>query len=484
MSDSHSGHHLCCGRRELLKAAGLVTGAAILGSGRSSSAAEAAATRPSGKRMATIRGAFLYPPSKSLDEAGYWSWPGSTFDAEGRQREYMRQIRQMEKDLGLQIVIDDKPLDTADDVTAFINEVRQSGPDGLLLIPFKKGHWAHVVRIVDETHVPSVILATLGVLLVNHINQLRTRSGVYLISALDDLQAVRSGLKMIHTARSMKDARLINIYGSETKEAQEPQLGTLVRTIPHARFVDAFQQQESTDAVRELAAAYRKGAREIVEPSGEDILEAARACLALKRIVREEQADAIMMDCLPGLQKPRKHPPPCMGFMTLRDEGIPIGCQSDLNATLTLMLVQRLFDRPGFQQNAAVNTEQNLYFGAHCTSPSRMNGPDAPAEPYCLRSHAEAGWGCVPRVLFPPDQEVTMALYLAGDKPQMLVYSGRIVRCPDIPPAGGCRTNLEMTINELDDVCQVKGMHQVIFYGHRVSELRRFCQLYNIDVVT
>ena len=113
-----------------------------------------------------------------------------------------------------------------------------------------------------------------------------------------------------------------------------------------------------------------------------------------------------------------------------------------------------------------------------------MNGPDAPAEPYCLRSHAEAGWGCVPRVLFPPDQEVTMALYLAGDKPQMLVYSGRIVRCPDIPPAGGCRTNLEMTINELDDVCQVKGMHQVIFYGHRVSELRRFCQLYNIDVVT
>ena len=148
------------------------------------------------------------------------------------------------------------------------------------------------------------------------------------------------------------------------------------------------------------------------------------------------------------------------------------------------MLVQQLFDRPGFQQNASMETEKNHYFGAHCTSASKMNGANGPSEPYMLMSHTEAGWGCVPRVLFSPGQEVTMALYVSGETPQMLVYTGEVVGCPSIPPTGGCRSNIEMTINEVDDVCDVKGMHQIIFYGNYAKQLRAFCQLYGIDVVT
>jgi hypothetical protein len=34
------------------------------------------------------------------------------------------------------------------------------------------------------------------------------------------------------------------------------------------------------------------------------------------------------------------------------------------------------------------------------------------------------------------------------------------------------------------DVCDVKGMHQIIFYGHHARQLRAFCQLYGIPVVT
>ena len=67
-------------------------------------------------------------------------------------------------------------------------------------------------------------------------------------------------------------------------------------------------------------------------------------------IIEAEGADAIMMNCLPGLRKPHKHVPPCMGFMSLRDEGIPAGCQSDLNATLTMMLVQ---DRKSTRLNSS-----------------------------------------------------------------------------------------------------------------------------------
>jgi len=436
------------------------------------------------KKIATVRGAFVYPATESLRKVGYYSWPGSTFDAEGQHKKYMQHIKKMEENLGMRILMDDKPLDEQESVTQLISEVKQSKPDGLLLIPFKKGHWGHVKRIIDETGLPVVVLATLGVLLVNHINELHRKKGVYMISSLDDLDAVEYGMKMIRTARRMKDSLIVNIDGDEVKQTLVPVLGTEIRTIPRERFYEQFRQTQATQAVEKLAQAYFKNAKEVVEPSKADVLEAAKAYFALKRIVDAEQADAIMMNCLPGLMKPHKHVPPCMGFMSLRDQGIPAGCQSDLDATVTLLLVQELFDRPGFQQNASMNTEKNLYFGAHCTSASRMHGVNAPAEPYILRNHAEAGWGCVPRVLFSKGQEVTLTEYHVAEEPTMLIYSGKVVDCPPIPPTGGCRSNIQMTINEVDDVCDVKGMHQIIFYGNCARHLRSFCQLYGIEPIT
>ncbi|MHC4573916.1 MAG: twin-arginine translocation signal domain-containing protein [Planctomycetota bacterium] len=471
-------------RREFLQAAGIgVAGVSL--SGRRLLAMGGTQPSPYRKQVgAVVRGAFLYPPTESLRKRGYYSWPGSTFDAEGHQKQYAAKIRKMETDLGMRIVMDNRPLDDEASVTRFISNVKSSEPDGLLLIPFKKGHWTHVTRIIEETGIPTVVLATLGVLLVDHINQLHRKSGVYMISSLDNLDAVEYGMRMVRTARWMREARIVNIVASEVKEESVPVLGTRVRTIPHERFYEEFRRTEATSAVRKLADAYRKNARKVVEPSRKDILEAAKCYFALKRIIEAEQADAIMMRCLAGLKRPHKHVPPCMGFMSLRDEGIPAGCQADLDATLTLMLVQQLFDKPGFQQNASMETEKNLYFGAHCTSASKMKGINAPSEPYILRNHAEAGWGCVPRVLFAKGQEVTMAEYAAGEKPHMLIYSGKVVDCPPIPPTGGCRTNIEMTINEVDDVCDVKGMHQIIFYGNYAKHLRAFCQLYGIEVVT
>lgn len=484
MRQSQSPKTTGISRRNFLQAAGSTAAGISLSSKGVLAAAASTPNAAPNKSPATVRGAFIYPPTESLRKVGYYSWPGSSFDAEGRQKQYMEQIRRIERTLGMTISMNEKPLDEAESVTQFISEVKRSKPDGLLLIPFKKGHWPQVTRIVEETKIPTVVLATLGILLVDHIQQFHRRSGVYLINSLDNLDAVEDGMKMIRTARWMKDGRIVNIAGSQIKERNVPHLGTQIRTVPHEQFYQVFGSIGAANDVRKLANDYQSHAKEIVQPTKDDILDAARATFALKQVIEMEKADALMMDCLPGLRRPHKHCPPCMGFMSLRDEGIAAGCQSDLNATLTLMLVQSLFDKPGFQQNASMDTEKNHYFGAHCTCASKLSGPNGPSEPYILMSHAEAGWGCVPRVLWPVGQDVTMAQYLSGETPRMYVYSGKVVSCPPIPATGGCRTNIEMTINEVDDVCDVKGMHQIIFYGNYAKQLRTFCQLLGIQVLT
>ena len=106
------------------------------------------------KGTALVRGAFIYPPSEKLRKAGYWSWPGSSFDPEGHQNRYMPKIREIEKRLGMRIRMDETPLDEEASITRFIAEVKQSRPDGLLLFPFKENHWPRVRRILEEAKLP------------------------------------------------------------------------------------------------------------------------------------------------------------------------------------------------------------------------------------------------------------------------------------------------------------------------------------------
>lgn len=233
--------------------------------------------------------------------------------------------------------------------------------------------------------------------------------------------------------------------------------------------------------MNERARRYLREAVGIVEPNEHDVYEAAKCYSVFKRILEREKADAIMMTCLPGLRHPRRHVPPCMGFMDLHDEGIPCGCESDLDATLTLMLMQYLFDKPGFQHNPSADTARKVYFGAHCTGPRRMWGADGPAEPYCLRSHAEAGWGCVPQVLFTLGQQVTFLKYHSKPQPpEMIICSGVITGTPANPPAGGCRTNVEVRVHGLSDPAQVKSHHLCLLYGEHAEDLKVFCRMHGI----
>ena len=41
----------------------------------------------------------------------------------------------------------------------------------------------------------------------------------------------------------------------------------------------------------------------------------------------------------------------------------------------------------------------------------------------------------------------------------------------------------ELVLDGVEDVCEVKGMHQTIIYGDHAKKLRSFCQLYGIDVI-
>ncbi len=485
MCEQCSGRNFKLLRREFLYSAGAAAAGMAWRSGLVMGAAEAVKVGDKEKTPAFVRAAFFYPSTESLNQAGYYSWPGSGFDAEGHQRRYSEKIAEIGKQLKMNVVVDDRAICEQDEITRFIKQVQETKPDGLLLVAFKKSEWNAIARVVRETGIPTVAVATLGVLLHENINQLHCESGVYTISSLDNFDAIAFGLRMIRTASWLRQARILSIIGEQPNEDREPHFGTSIRVVPTQAVIEAFESIPRDGRVREIAREYMSQAKERREPGEEDVLEAARAYVALRNLLEREQADVLMMECLGPLRTGR-FVAPCMGFMSLRDAGIVAGCQNDLDATMTMILMQQLFGRPSFQQNPAFDSENNTYFAAHCTCPRKMHGLDGPAEPYILRNHAEAGTGVVPQVLFNEGQEVTVADYMSAAEPKMSIYSGKIVACLDSPPAGGCRTNVVVKLDDADPSQMKVGPrgHMTMCYGNHARQLRTFCQMYRIGALS
>ena len=68
----------------------------------------------------------------------------------------------------------------------------------------------------------------------------------------------------------------------------------------------------------------------------------------------------------------------CLAWARLNDERIPAACEADIGAMACHVLVQYLFDRPGFQQDPVAETAREAIIGAHCSCATRLGGFDQP----------------------------------------------------------------------------------------------------------
>ena len=482
--NERDSQHVGCGcddglcRRDFLAAVGTTFGAATLSAFHAP--AEAVVEPLAKKQGASVRAVFLYPPSKTFadDPDGWWSWPGNFFDAEGKQKKFTAALREMEKKLGMKIIVDEKPVANADDAQRLAKELQASRPDGLLLIMLFNRSLAQaelLLNAAEGVKMPAVFYIDLGV---KHgpVAQYR-RPGVYFIQSLENFRAIEYGMTMINAKKLIGQSKILSINeAKEPSEIAEPFLGTKVRVIPFPQYVEVFHKVAIDEEARKFITAFTGPAKEIRNVSQEALENAARAHFALKSLLAAEGADGVTMNCLRrGMLKP------CISFATINNELIPAACENDVPAALTQLLGRLLLGRPGFQHNPAFETERNHYYASHCTCPTKIYGPDRGELTYILRRFAHSNEGsCAIQVLWKEGDPVTMVRYYPGKTPLLDVYSGKVFRSHAMPPAGGCCTNVEIEITDRTDACSVGGHHNLLFYGDDAQRFRLFAQLYRL----
>ena len=434
------------------------------------------------KEGAKVRCVFLYPPSSTFadDPDGWWSWPGNDFDAEGRQKEYQVAFREMEQRLGAKIVVDPKPVASKEDAQRVAQELQATPPDGLLLVMFYNRSLSDadlLLKAAEELGVPSVFFIGLGV---KHgpVGQYR-RPGLYFIQSLDNLDAIEYGVRMINTKKQLGQSKLLSITEApEPREGVEKFFGIKVRVIPFEHYAKEFKAVKLGSEAAELIASFKGGASEIRRVTQEALENAARAHFALKKMLADEAADGLTMNCLRrGMLKP------CMSFATLNGQLIPAACENDFGAMYTQLIGQLLTGRPGFQVNPCYDTEANHFYASHCTCPTKLHGPDGKDESYLLRRFAHTNEGsCAIQVFWPEGEPVTVAKYYCAETAKLDVYAGRVVKSHPMPPAAGCTTNVEIEITDRPDACMVAGHHNLIFCGDYARKFRLFANLMKMEL--
>jgi L-fucose isomerase-like protein len=231
-----------------------------------------------------------------------------------------------------------------------------------------------------------------------------------------------------------------------------------------------------------MADDYIRRARRQTGCTKRDVINGVKSYYVAGKILEDEQADAITMDCLGALGN-IKVSLPCIAWSRMNDDGIPAACEADVGAVAAHAIVQYLFDRPGFQQDPVADTADDTIIGAHCSCPTALNGFGTPPEPFDLMHH-HGMRDAVPRPLWEIGRRATCVDVLPGEKGQrsvVLVSAGTVVQNMDVPPSGGCVVSVKVKFDGGQEVLNFPGFHQIFFYGDYKDDLRDFCQLFNLQ---
>lgn len=155
--------------------------------------------------------------------------------------------------------------------------------------------------------------------------------------------------------------------------------------IPLERVYE-YYNRITDDEVGEASATFAARALACRDATPEDLIKAMRLYRAIKKIVEEENLNALTLSCFKLIDQTGTTG--CLALALLNDEGIIAGCEGDLQSIFTQLVVKVLTDKSSFMANPSmINTRTNEIVLAHCTIGI------AQTEQYIIRNHFETEMG-------------------------------------------------------------------------------------------
>jgi len=299
-----------------------------------------------------------------------------------------------------------------------------------------------------------------------------------------DYQQLAVAVRPFRALHHLREARILNLTTNAFEayaERVKTKFGTEIRKVPLDRMTALCESISDGDVAAETDR-WIQNAEKVIEPKREEIVASCRLALAFEKLLDEEEATVMAVDCYGSMW--RKLPAyPCIGFTRLNDMGLGGICQSDLPCAIMHVLYQGLSGRPGFVCNPTFDFAANTATLIHCLGTRKMDGPAGPAHPYELRSVMERREGVVPQVRMSVGRRVTAGI-LDEATTTLRYFTGQISGTPQ--PERGCRSQIAVHLDgEAEKLWRnwTAGIHRVTCYGDVTKELEYFCRFKGIELV-
>ena len=239
------------------------------------------------------------------------------------------------------------------------------------------------------------------------------------------------------------------ISSEADRHAVRERLGIELVDIPMSELLAAI-----ADTAEELPQEHTDDQRIAQELPG-----ANRIYNALKSVIRKYELSGFTLRCFDLLTA--VHNTGCLALAKLNSEGYVAGCEGDVPAMLSMMVVRALTGFSGFQANpATINPETGQLLFAHCTIPFDM------VQRYEFDTHFESGIGVGIRGYM---QEGPVTLFkVSGDLTRHFIAEGALVRSQAEPDL--CRTQQVIQLSRPDQAAYFLtdpiGNHHIIAPGH------------------
>jgi len=299
------------------------------------------------------------------------------------------------------------------------------------------------------------------------------------------LKELSRTLDVVRVMKKLRDSR-IGLVGSRAPGFYDATFDEVLlrksvgaETV-HVDLSELYSQMEKVtdqEAERVIGGLLKKGCS-IGDASDSQQKREARIYLSLKKLADQYNFDALAVKCWPELQFSS-----CLSLGLLSDEGLPAGCEGDVNGTVTMLILYYFTRRPVFFCDVFhLDRERGSILTYHC-------GAAAPSlarslEEVKLMKHP-LGEGVTAE--FPVKEgAVTIArLGSISGRYRMLIAGGEALETDQI--VRGNPLEVKLTVDVFDFLKQMasKGIehHYLIVSGDVRKELMELCEWLDIEKV-
>lgn len=291
-------------------------------------------------------------------------------------------------------------------------------------------------------------------------------------------------LRMFRTIHHMRNSKVIALTPGEgpnpAAEAFTKKFGVAFAFPGYGALKEIYAGCDTAKAQKE-AEEFARDALRVVEPKPRDITDSMRLFHAVVKLLEQEKANAITIDCLGGFRRGDLPAYPCVAWSKLNDAGLYGVCEGDIPSTMTQLLLTSFSRKPGFVSDPVFDTSRNEVIHAHCVSATRLQGISGQASPYVIRTHMEDNKGVSLQVLVPTLETITAGKFI--EPGVFAVSTGEVIDNVDNPR--GCRTKFRVRVGDARKMLEgfTGGLHRVIVYGDYLRPVEQMGRLMGFKVV-